>query len=476
MSDIIKLNIGGIRYETTLDTLERDNKSMLASMFSGKYKLKTCDDGYHFIDRNGNLFNYIIKFLRDGNINLDGLSYREINDILDEANYYNMDSLINFIENDPYYVKKKLADFNIWYCHSHDTYWKLILTDGFTQGAPIQFERYYTFLSEVPLSTELLCADNLWDGFEKLLVMFNTSDGKYHLYAIDITEEITKAGEKFDEISHNIWEYLETHNESNKSEDELGDEFDTKIKKYFEPPYRHKDDLKDIFDRSYRIYDKISDKYFVKIIELEGYSKVYHVCHQHDEFDVYYSPLKGDEILEISPLYGHGYENCIRRWNYKKDDCDANGKYYRPIVKSESHTGHIYIGYKYIYSWDKTYLISKLLEKEFVKYYCANHGDKYYYEYIFMYLFTDSDDEDEESNDEDEESNDEDEESNDENDPYYLLDNIKDDCDTHHNIISELAKNSDLRFSNPDIGMVIYEYDNFLKKNKQTFEKVLTEV
>lgn len=441
MSDIIKLNIGGVRYETTLDTLKHDSKSMLYSMFSGKYKLKPCNDGYHFIDRNGNLFNYIIKFLRDGNINLDGLSYREINDILDEANYYNIDNLINFIENDPYYEKKKLADFDMWYFANNDTHWKLSLTNGY-MDQPIKFNRYYTFLSEVPISTELVCGSNLsYKEFKKILVMFQTLDKKYHLYAIDITNEINKACEQFDEISDNIWKNLETHNESNKSKDELLTEFEMKIKNYFNPPYRNKDDLQYITNTNQCIYDKISDKYFVKIIELEGYSKVRHVSHQHDIFDVYYNPSKGDEILELSPKY----ENSIRRWNYKKDDCNVNGKYYRPIVLSESHTGHLYIGYKYIYRNSKTYPISKLLEKEFVKYYCAQYGDKYYTKYISLYAnFSKSDAK---------------------NDAYHLLDNIIDDYDAQYKIISKLAEDSDMRFSNPCISLVIYKYDIFFKKN-----------
>lgn len=98
MTSIIKLNIGGFKHETTLDTLNRDPNSMLASMFSGRHTTKLGDDGYYFIDRNGKYFEYIIKFLRDGNINLESPSIDMINDILDEAKYYNLEDLIHYLE------------------------------------------------------------------------------------------------------------------------------------------------------------------------------------------------------------------------------------------------------------------------------------------------------------------------------------------------------------------------------------------
>lgn len=103
MSDIIKLNVGGFRYETTLDTLERDPESMLASMFSGRHKLVSGEDGYHFIDRNGEVFKYILKYLRDGKINLDDMSIHLMNDLLDEAEYYCINGLVTLITTYPRY-------------------------------------------------------------------------------------------------------------------------------------------------------------------------------------------------------------------------------------------------------------------------------------------------------------------------------------------------------------------------------------
>ena len=53
----IKLNVGGKIYKTTLDTLRKDQNSMLCAMFSGRFELKADeDDGAYFIDRDGELF------------------------------------------------------------------------------------------------------------------------------------------------------------------------------------------------------------------------------------------------------------------------------------------------------------------------------------------------------------------------------------------------------------------------------------
>ena len=60
---IVKLNIGGIRYETSVATLAKDGQSMLAAMFSGLYPLQQDkDDGSIFIDRDGTHFRYILKY------------------------------------------------------------------------------------------------------------------------------------------------------------------------------------------------------------------------------------------------------------------------------------------------------------------------------------------------------------------------------------------------------------------------------
>ena len=61
---MIRINVGGVHYETLLATL-RSEQSMLSSMFSGKHKLERDKEGCPFIDRPGIPFGHILNFLRD---------------------------------------------------------------------------------------------------------------------------------------------------------------------------------------------------------------------------------------------------------------------------------------------------------------------------------------------------------------------------------------------------------------------------
>jgi hypothetical protein len=93
-NNIIKLNVGGIKYETTLNTLTSDTNSMLANMFSGRHPMKPNDEGYYFIDREGEIFKYIIKYLRDRKLNMDDIDILTIKNITDEAEYFQIEGLI----------------------------------------------------------------------------------------------------------------------------------------------------------------------------------------------------------------------------------------------------------------------------------------------------------------------------------------------------------------------------------------------
>ena len=55
-NDIVKLNVGGEMFATSLETLKKFPNSLFANMFSGSTKLKQESDGAYFIDRDGSLF------------------------------------------------------------------------------------------------------------------------------------------------------------------------------------------------------------------------------------------------------------------------------------------------------------------------------------------------------------------------------------------------------------------------------------
>ncbi|XP_057468403.1 FH protein interacting protein FIP2-like isoform X1 [Actinidia eriantha] len=96
-SSLVRLNIGGKKFCTTVDTLtQREPDSMLSAMFSGRHTL--CQDsekGYVFIDRDGKHFRHILNWLRDGVVpTLKDTQYLEL---LREAEYYQLLGLIDGI-------------------------------------------------------------------------------------------------------------------------------------------------------------------------------------------------------------------------------------------------------------------------------------------------------------------------------------------------------------------------------------------
>ncbi|KAG7033659.1 FH protein interacting protein FIP2, partial [Cucurbita argyrosperma subsp. argyrosperma] len=96
-SSLVRLNIGGKKFRTTLDTLtQREPDSMLAAMFSGRHTLcQDPDEGSVFLDRDGKHFRHILNWLRDGIV--PTLPDSEIAELLREAEYYQLLGLIDGI-------------------------------------------------------------------------------------------------------------------------------------------------------------------------------------------------------------------------------------------------------------------------------------------------------------------------------------------------------------------------------------------
>jgi hypothetical protein len=70
MSDRIRLNVGGARFETTLTTLCRFPESMLATMFLGSDRINVPldPDGFAFIDRSYECFAAVLDYYRTGEL------------------------------------------------------------------------------------------------------------------------------------------------------------------------------------------------------------------------------------------------------------------------------------------------------------------------------------------------------------------------------------------------------------------------
>ena len=97
----VKLDVGGHIFSTSVSTLCKHDTSMLAAMFSGRHQLKECEDGTFFIDRDGTHFRYILNFLRGRVVDTNDLPSDKhvLREIKQEADFYQLTDLVNFIDN-----------------------------------------------------------------------------------------------------------------------------------------------------------------------------------------------------------------------------------------------------------------------------------------------------------------------------------------------------------------------------------------
>ncbi|GAX80935.1 hypothetical protein CEUSTIGMA_g8370.t1 [Chlamydomonas eustigma] len=107
----IVLNVGGIKYTTTVTTLRNaPSPSLFSAMFSGRHSLQASSspDGSIFIDRDGRHFASILNFLRDGKLNYppDGTDFKYLLELRAEADYYGLNGMVTLIDRYPYNVTR----------------------------------------------------------------------------------------------------------------------------------------------------------------------------------------------------------------------------------------------------------------------------------------------------------------------------------------------------------------------------------
>ncbi len=103
METIITFDCGGIIYKISKNTLEKIPNTFFTNLIKHN---KDRQDFY--IDRNGENLKYIFNYYRNNILNINGLDYNVICDILMEAEYYNILPLIELITNEPYYIALSL--------------------------------------------------------------------------------------------------------------------------------------------------------------------------------------------------------------------------------------------------------------------------------------------------------------------------------------------------------------------------------
>ncbi|XP_060083431.1 BTB/POZ domain-containing protein KCTD6-like [Ylistrum balloti] len=95
-TELIHLNVGGVMYTTTRATLCKYRDSMLGAMFMGSMMSTTDQKGRPFIDRDGEMFKYILNFLRSSKLSLPN-DFKDFDLLAVEADFYQVQPLIEAI-------------------------------------------------------------------------------------------------------------------------------------------------------------------------------------------------------------------------------------------------------------------------------------------------------------------------------------------------------------------------------------------
>ncbi|ESO92358.1 hypothetical protein LOTGIDRAFT_66799, partial [Lottia gigantea] len=103
---IIELNVGGMKYSTTLLTLTKRTDTMLAAMFSGNFDIQKDQDGRYFIDADGEMFSHILRYMRYDELPPYNLRTK----VYQDACYFGISDLVEILENSPPLIGIKMKE------------------------------------------------------------------------------------------------------------------------------------------------------------------------------------------------------------------------------------------------------------------------------------------------------------------------------------------------------------------------------
>ena len=86
----IGLNVGGKIYQTTRATLTSEPGSFFCAMLSGETQTQRDEHGRYVIDRDGEIFRYVLDFLRSGNLVLPSHNWFQNGELSREARFFEL--------------------------------------------------------------------------------------------------------------------------------------------------------------------------------------------------------------------------------------------------------------------------------------------------------------------------------------------------------------------------------------------------
>jgi len=148
-ANIVKLNVGGVKYYTTRSTVSKYQDSMLGAMFNENHILSNVDEnGYYFIDRNGKLFEHVLEFLRCGELVLS-TNFNDLERLKKEAEFYQIQPLIEAVSTSTFTSPEELLLIIFYYKNSSDKNCEAFILCKKINGLYKPFHRYdYRGLSD----------------------------------------------------------------------------------------------------------------------------------------------------------------------------------------------------------------------------------------------------------------------------------------------------------------------------------------
>ncbi|XP_063813118.1 potassium channel regulatory protein [Pseudophryne corroboree] len=101
-SEVITLNVGGMKFSTLTSTLMRIPEARLAHILDGSDQDFKIVNGQYFVDRDGTLFSYILDYLRTSRLTLPS-DFSDYERLQREAEFYNLPTLVEQLGQENFY-------------------------------------------------------------------------------------------------------------------------------------------------------------------------------------------------------------------------------------------------------------------------------------------------------------------------------------------------------------------------------------